>query len=125
MPHFPKPWFRPSPNTWYVEIDGKQVNLGQDKDEAFRQYHKLMSQPREKPLPSDSVAVILDRFFDWTEKHRAPDTYQWYKDRLQMFLDHIPAGLLVQDLKPFHVQEWIDKMPHKSGTKRNYVRSVK
>jgi macrodomain Ter protein organizer (MatP/YcbG family) len=33
--------------------------------------------------------------------------------------------LTVAHLKPFRVQEWIDAMPHASGTMRNYVRAVK
>jgi integrase len=125
--HFPKPWFRPSRKTWYVEIDGKQHNLGADRDAAFRKYHELMTAPPSSPppLPSSSVAAIFDRFLDWVEKHQAADTYRWYKDRLQSFLDHAPKGLLVGHLKPFHVQEWVDAMPHKNGTKRNYIRSVK
>jgi hypothetical protein len=67
MAHYPKPWFRPSRNTWYVEIEGRQHKLGPDRDEAFRLYHQLMASPPkapEPPPPSDSVAVLLDRFLD-------------------------------------------------------------
>lgn len=126
--HFPKPWFRPSRNTWYVQVNGKQINLGSDEKEAFRKYHEMMARPTAPPPPvaADSVAVILDRFLDWVKEHRAPDTFQWYEYRLQKFLDFIPKGLLVSELKPFHVQEWIDGMKkRKSGTKRNCVRAVK
>ena len=31
MSHHPKPWYRKSRNVWYVEIDGKQHNLGPDR----------------------------------------------------------------------------------------------
>lgn len=34
MKNFPKPWFRPSRNTWYVTLNGSQINLGSDKDVA-------------------------------------------------------------------------------------------
>jgi len=27
----PKPWFRKSTRTWYVQLDGRQVPLGPDK----------------------------------------------------------------------------------------------
>ena len=33
--------------------------------------------------------VIVDEFLDWCEKHRAPDTYRWYKDRLESFCKHL------------------------------------
>ena len=124
--HFPKPWFRASRGVWFVQLHGKQHNLGPDRDAAFHRYHELMAAPPSAPsLPSDAIAVICDRFVDWLILERAPDTVRWYKDRLQVFLDQLPKGLTVSQLKPFHVQEWIDKMPHKNGTKRNYVRAVK
>lgn len=126
MPHFPKPWFRKS-RGWYVTIDGRQVPLGSERDHAFRKYRELVASPPPAPPPlqSDAVAVLRDRVLDWAEKHRSPDTYCWYKDRLQAFLKHIPGELTINELKPFHVQEWIDAMTCRSGTKRNYVRAVK
>ena len=42
MPRFPKPFFRQSRGLWYVQVGGKQINLGHDRDAAFRQYHALM-----------------------------------------------------------------------------------
>ena len=125
--HFPKPWFRPSRKTWFVQLNGKQVNLGTDKDAAFRRYHELMA-TADKPIPpapTDSVLAICQKFVDWVKTHLAPDTHRWYKDRLDAFLNAVPHDLTVDQLRPYHVQEWVDAMPHKSGTKRNYVRAVK
>ena len=45
MPHYPKPFFRAPRGLWYVQLDGRQVNLGPDRDEAFRRYHDLMARP--------------------------------------------------------------------------------
>ncbi len=128
MPHFPKPWYRPSRKTWYLEIHGKQHNLGSDRVQAFQKYADLVGKKAEevKPPPApESVVAIFDKFQSWVEANQAPDTYRWYKDRLQAFIDYIPEGLLVHQLKPFHVQEWVDAMPHSPGTKRNYIRAVK
>jgi hypothetical protein len=44
MAHFPKPFFRPSRGQWYVQLDGKQFKLGDDKFTAFKFYHSLMQQ---------------------------------------------------------------------------------
>jgi integrase len=90
----------------------------------------LLTDPTPTEAPADSIAVLFDRFADWVEKHQSADTYRWYQDRLQAFLDFKTEEYRIHDffvsqLKPFHVQEWIDGMPHKSGTKRNYVRAVK
>ena len=32
MPRFPKPWYRKNRRRWFVQIDGKQVNLGPDRE---------------------------------------------------------------------------------------------
>jgi hypothetical protein len=71
MPHFPKPFFRPKKNRWYVQLDGKQANLGPDEAAAFRCYHDLMAEratPRPvKPALTEQplVVTILDAFLDW------------------------------------------------------------
>src|SRR5205823_1573436 len=47
MAHFPKPFFRADRRLWYVQLDGKQHNLGPDRTAAFARYHDLMSRPSE------------------------------------------------------------------------------
>ena len=39
MARFRKPFFRPARGLWYVWHDGRQVNLGADKDAAFTAWH--------------------------------------------------------------------------------------
>lgn len=125
MPHFPKPFFKKARGVWYVEIDRKQINLGSDKDEAFRQYHQIMATPQsEATAPSDSMVAIIDAFLEWTQRNRAPDTYEWYRQRLQRFVDCYP-DMLVSQVRPFHLEEWIDQYDLAKTTKRNYFRSVK
>ena len=76
MPHYPKPFFKKARRVWYVEIDRKQLNLGPDRDEAYRRYHELMAKPQRRAIISaDSLLAIMDAFLDWCQKHRAPDTY--------------------------------------------------
>ncbi len=82
MPHFPKPFFRRNRGLWYVQLHGKQINLGPDKDEAFRQYHLLLSQPEVatvSPSGGRSVAVLCDHFLEWTQRNRSAATYEWYR----------------------------------------------
>ncbi len=123
MPKFSKPWFR-SGRGWYLTLDGKQIPLGDDREAAFDHYYRLMRQPKEAPkVRGDSVAALIDAFLDWTQKHRAAETYIWYQSRLQTFVDRHP-DLLASALKPFHVQQWIDSFELSSGSKRNYARSI-
>ena len=121
---FPKPWYRKSRRAWFVTLDGQQINVGASKDEALARYQELLSQPRKRVAPTGSLLAIIEAFLDWCEKHRAPDTYQWYRSRLELFAKEYP-DLRTGQLRPYHIQQWIDAMDVSSGTKRNYCRSVK
>lgn len=70
MPHFPKPFFREDRGLWYVQLHGKQHNLGHDKDAAFRKYHDLMRAPA--PVAPELVMSVIEGFLGWCSKHRAP-----------------------------------------------------
>ena len=35
MTKFPKPFYRADRGLWYVQLDGKQIKLGPDRDNAF------------------------------------------------------------------------------------------
>jgi integrase len=116
MARTPKPWFREQCKSWYVCIKGKQVDLGPDKQEAERRFHELLGRkPDEaKPVAAPTfplVAVLIDGFLEWCQAHRAHETYLWYQKHLQSFLESLPkpAGFTAADLKPFHVQQWVDK----------------
>ena len=124
MAHFPKPFFKKARGLWYVEINRKQINLGPDRDEAFRQYHLLMTQPREQPVSPEMVAAIIDAYLEWVQRNRAEATYEWYRHRLQRFVDKYPS-MRVAALKPFHVEKWVDDYDVAPTTRRNYFRSIK
>lgn len=105
---FPKPWYRESRGVWYVTLYGKQHNLGSDREAAFARYRELISaQKQPVVVAGESVACVIDRFLDWAQKHRARGTYEWYRDRCQSFL-RVHPRLTVTELRPFHVQEWVD-----------------
>jgi integrase len=125
MPHFPKPFFKKARGVWYVEIDRRQINLGPDKDAAFEQYHKLMSKPRVATIAATrSLAALIDAFLEWTQRNRAPDTYEWYRYRLQRFVDRYP-DLTVEQLRPYHAEHWANSYPLSTTSRRNYLRSIK
>jgi len=126
MPHYPKPFFRARRGLWYVQVAGRQVNLGPDRDGAFRRYHELMGQSREAPPPTAGEAVlpVLDAFLDWCQKHRAPRTYDWYRDYLESFAKSLPRDLPVAKLRPIHVQQWADSHPGWTTGKRGAIVAV-
>jgi integrase len=115
------PWYRKSRKSWFVVCDGKQINLGPDKAEAFRRFHAMQARPKTvRPVIStdDFVETIAVLFVQWCSKHRAIKTAKWYQERIQSFLDH--AGeLRISELKPFHLDQWCDAHPTWSdGMKR-------
>lgn len=124
MPKKPEPWWRKERQAWFVQIDRKRFNLGRDKKQAWKRYYELMAEPAKRVVVAESLVVIVDTFLEWVQKHRAADTYEWYRFRLERFARTYPA-LRTNDLRPFHVQQWIDGMDVSSGTKRNYCRAVK
>lgn len=124
MPHFPKPFFKKARGVWYVEIKRKQINLGANRDEAFRRYHQMMARPQEEPISSDSLAAVVDAFLEWVSRNRAADTYEWYRYRLERFVQRYPE-IRTLDVRPFHVETWADGYDIAVNTRRNYLRSVK
>ena len=124
MPHFPKPFFKKSRRSWYVEIDRKQIKLGPDREAAFCRYHELMAQPHERVVPSESLAALADSYLEWCQKNRSHDTYEWYRYRLERFVQRYP-DLRVDQLRPHHVQTWVDSYDLAVTSRRNYMRSVK
>jgi integrase len=131
MPHFPKPFWRPKKSRWYVQLDGKQVNLGPEKDAAFRRYYELMAD-RRKPVPAIStiaapvLVAILDAFLGWCLCHREKRTYETYKERIQEFLRSLADKTMpAADLRPYHLQQWVDSHPDwNPGMKRGRLQAV-
>jgi integrase len=116
MPKFPKPFYRTARKAWFVQVAGKQVNLGPDHDAAMRRYHELMGRTKAAAQP-----VASDAFLDWCSKHKAGRTYNWYRDYLESFARTLPIGLTIARLKPFHVQQWVDGNPTWKTGKRGAI----
>lgn len=148
MPHYPKPFYREPLGKWYVQIAKRQIPLGADPkprrdksgkpippQEIVDSYHKLMANRETEDQQSKAspaldknphVAAILDEFLEWTSRNKAARTYAWYKENIQKFLDGIPKGLLVADLKPFHVTKAMEPYPDwANNTKHDFIGAVK
>jgi len=104
----PRPFFRNQTQSWYVQIDGKQVNLGRDEAEARRQYHDLMTKRREAAPPGlDTVRGVLNEYLAFAEANRSKRTFEVALAHLTSFLNHV-GRLKLSKLKPYHVQSWLD-----------------
>ena len=56
MAHFPKPFFRPKKNRWYVQLDGKQITLAETDVNATRK-GRIRAGPKGR-CGCESVRVI-------------------------------------------------------------------
>ena len=144
MAHSPKPFFKANRNTWYVELGRVQHALGKHPEgmrpvkkdgkwqappEIMATFYKLMAADQEqaeapvREVPGQKlVLAVFEEFLDWCQKHKAPLTYTWYRARIQAFARTIDRRLVVPDLKPIHVERWVDANPdwsssHQRGSK--------
>lgn len=125
MPKFAKPWFRPARGVWYVTLDGKQVNLGPDRTAAFEEYARLIAAPKEvRRAPAHSLPAVVDAFLEWIKPRRAPDTYEWYRYRLERLARRYPT-LPASQLTCAMVEDWVDEYQLSVTSRRNYYRCAK
>ena len=125
MSHFAKPWHRKG-RGWFLELHGKQINLGNDQEEAFARYHQIMA--GQAPTGTQ-VSGILDAYLDWCKLHRDPKTYLWYKIRCKSFWESMKSRDLsmldAADLKPLHLEEWLQEHPTwNPGMRRTALRAI-
>jgi integrase len=97
----------------------------------------------QQPLKEDCpVASVLDHFLEHHKNKSAPATYEFYFHALNSFAHYIGPKLRVCDLKPAHVEDWIDHnhrtakratpkgtidtgKPTSDNYRRNLIRAVK
>ncbi len=122
-----QPWLRKSTGTWHVWVNNKQVYLGRDKKEAHAKFHRLMDRGK---LPSSyTVRQIIVAYWDWAKDHLAPSTCDRRKPLLETFSEAVPAKLKGEELKPLHVQRWLDankriKSPTTEGNRIGLIKGV-
>lgn len=120
----PKPYFRKQKQAWYVQIDGRQISLGPEKEPAWRRYHELMAGRADLASERATVVQLLETYLEWCSKHRSIGTY----DNARLYCRHFArsAGkqLRIEQLKPKHITAWIDQHPKWSDTSKNDAISI-
>lgn len=131
MAQFRKPFYKKSHKAWYVQLDGRQVRLGETEDAAFERYHELMRQKKQADRvrpdgpPPVTLGTLVQTFLAAGFHGKSPETRAWYGQRLTPFLAHLGAGFVVTELKPTHVDGWVAAHPAwAAGTVRNCWRAV-
>jgi integrase len=101
-----KPWFRQQDGWWYVWFEGKQVKLAKDEGKAKAKYRAMLD--RGTPLSDQTVREVLAAYWTWARRNLAPATTDRRKPILDSFSDSIRPSLKADDLRPYHVQKWIE-----------------
>lgn len=120
----PKPWKRKATGNWMLEVNGKQINLGKDKDEAFKEYKRLI---HERGLaPNDSAAYslhdVVDAYWLYVKRTKKPSTIDQRRGLLQSIRDYFPPTLQAMDVRAFHVDTWLDQRGKlKPSTQAGYI----
>jgi len=119
----PKPWYRKSTRSWFVQLDGRQVPLGRDKQDAHRKYHSLMAGRRN----GHSIGrgdELFDEYLEHVQRNGKDGTYRLYKHHLSDFNRSIPSKR-VHDLCPHDVQRWLDGKGWNPTTQKIAVKTIK
>ncbi len=71
-----------------------------------------------------TVEQASREFLNWLREYRKPNTHKWYREHLGHFLPHV-AGLLVGDLRSFHLRDFLSVQPWSPSYKAGSVASAK
>jgi integrase len=123
------PWYRASRDEWAI-TDGKRKVTLRDKDgnairgaangaKALEVWHEMMA-VANAPIKGDEneLRTVLELYLQSLEKRAEPKTVQDYANFFRDFLKRWP-GLLVRELKPFHIVQWWDEHPNWGPSYRN------
>jgi integrase len=136
MARTPSPWYRAERDEWRVIYRGVDHLLGNHPPNfptprkqrkrwnvpppILERFHELIATKPTPALPQQpveervAVADVFERFLDWCQKNRSPRTYEWSRNHIQSFITALKARRInaadfaAEDLRPFHVNEWVD-----------------
>jgi integrase len=123
----PKPWYRKSTDSWYAQVNRRQICLAKGRDnrqEAKRKLAEILAGVQPVKTDSLTAAQVCDKFLAFSQVEHHPDTYAWHLHYLQKFCDRHgdkPTDTLI----PHHVTEWLAANPMWKGAKRHAKAVVK
>lgn len=126
----PQPFFRKDRSLWYVQLNGRQINLGRDEVEAWKEFHRLMmdvAQGQPSAL-EDSITArdVFNLFLTDLARTSAAATHDFYERYCQSFKVTLPKTMKPNEVKPFAVYQWLATHPTWGpASRRAAIRSVK
>ena len=122
-----KPWKRKSNETWYVTLSGKQVPLGKDEREAWKEFNRLV--PPDTNGETDDVRGLVDRYLNFVANSadHSAKTYEIDSGHLNSFADSLGEYFPLADVIGQHLTDWADRRfaDCSPTTKNQGMRTVK
>lgn len=122
MARTPKLNWTPCYNQYTCTVDGKLHRLGQDERKAKKQFDFLIRQSElnSKPDPDVRFGELADLYLGHVEENFTAERYRHCSERLQEFKDLIGGNVRARDLRPEHIDRWLNKKDITAGTERLY-----
>lgn len=106
----PKPYYKRSHDSWYVNINGRPIKLAKgrkNEKEAWDEYHKVMV--GKVDLGRDpTLNDLFMAFTRWSERNHKPDTREFYQLYQASFLIAVGPSRRVSQTRPHHLTNWLD-----------------
>lgn len=119
----PKPFFRRSKNAWYLQLGRRQISLGQDKKQAWANYHQIMAE-NEPIRETATIELLFERFLDWVRENRKPTTYESFQRYLSRFARYMGKRTKISAVRGSDLSAWVEQEKTWNSTTRNHAISL-
>jgi integrase len=110
VPRRPKPFFHRS--WWKTNVGAQQTRLAKGRenkaaaeDALIELLNERRQHPDRKTYPNLTVLDLCEKFLDWVELHRSPDTYDDYRDWLNQWVK-LQGSKRARDIRSLDLEEW-------------------
>jgi len=106
----PEPWYRKANQTWYVTVNGRQVNLGKDKQAANAEYKRIVRE-RGLNVSTDDCTLheLISAYWAWYKEEREPITVETRRHLAQGLKDFTTPTKRATDVTPHIIRTFIRK----------------
>lgn len=120
-----QPYFRKSSRCWYINIDGKQIRLAEDRALSYQIWHEMMAGKRPEKSAGLSLSEIVYKFVESQRHTKSSSTVIWYERQLQYLIEAFGKEADVLSIKPYQLIDYINKKEWKTNSKHNLARAVR
>lgn len=120
----PKPFFRTFTKTWYVTLNGRQINLGRDEQTAYEKYFELMARRGQAVATFSRVVDVFEAYLAWVGEHRSQGTYDKAVHYLSDFTKFIGKTLPIRSLQATQLLLWTEATDWTDTTRHDAISLV-